>query len=107
IVSWSRSYRRGWLRPDVIGGLSAGAVVIPQAMAYATIAGMPAQVGLYTCLVPMICYAFLGGSRVLSFSTTSTIAVLVGTTLAQAGLPSSPRSRAGDLATLVFLVGVV
>lgn len=41
-------YRRTWLR----AGLSAGAVVIPQAMAYATIADMPVQIGLYTCLVP-------------------------------------------------------
>ncbi len=43
-------YQRGWLRGDVIAGLAAGTVVIPQAMAYATIAGLPVEIGLYTCM---------------------------------------------------------
>ena len=51
------------MRGDVIGGLAAGTVVIPQAMAYATIAGLPVEIGLYTCMVPMVVYALLGGSR--------------------------------------------
>ena len=62
--------------------LAAGTVVIPQAMAYATIAGLPVEVGLYTCMLPMIVYALLGGSRSLSISTTSTIAILTASTLA-------------------------
>ena len=49
--------------PDVIAGLTAAAVVVPKAMAYATIAGLPVQVGLYTALVPMVIYALLGTSR--------------------------------------------
>jgi MFS superfamily sulfate permease-like transporter len=59
-------YRRDRLGGDVLAGLTAGAVVIPQAMAYATIAGLPVQVGLYTCMVPMLVYAFLGGSRAIA-----------------------------------------
>ena len=47
------SYRKEWLRPDVIAGLTTDAVVIPKAMAYATIAGLPVQVGLYTAFLPM------------------------------------------------------
>jgi high affinity sulfate transporter 1 len=97
-------YRRAWLGPDVVAGLSAGAIVIPQAMAYAGIAGLPAQVGLYTCLVPALCYVVLGGSRALSFTTTSTIAVLAASTLAGAGFAGGPDAR--DLATLVLLTGV-
>ena len=69
-------YPREWLRPDLIAGLTAAAVVIPKAMAFATIAGLPVQVGLYTALVPMVVYAVLGTSRPLSVSTTTTIAVL-------------------------------
>jgi SulP family sulfate permease len=65
-LAWLSSYDRAWLAKDVIGGLAAGSVVIPQAMAYASIADLPAQVGLYTCMVPMVVYAFLGGSRTLS-----------------------------------------
>jgi SulP family sulfate permease len=56
-TGWLRSYQRSWLGKDVLGGLAAGAVVIPQAMAYATIADLPVQVGLSTCMVPMCRFA--------------------------------------------------
>jgi MFS superfamily sulfate permease-like transporter len=100
-----QGYQPSWWRLDLLAGLAAGTVVIPQAMAYATIAGLPVEIGLYTCMAPMVLYALLGGARALSVSTTSTIAVLVATTLA--GL--SPRSSAdllGDAFTLTALVGV-
>ncbi|MBP2675929.1 MAG: sodium-independent anion transporter, partial [Deltaproteobacteria bacterium] len=57
MIDWLKEYRREWLRPDVIAGLTTAAVVIPKAMAYATIAGLPVQVGLYTAFVPMLIYA--------------------------------------------------
>ena len=50
VPDWIRDYRSEWIRLDVIAGLTAAAVVIPKAMAYATIAGLPVQVGLYTAL---------------------------------------------------------
>ncbi|WP_243229235.1 SulP family inorganic anion transporter [Microbacterium sp. CIAB417] len=103
-------YRRAWLRADLVGGLSAGAVVIPQAMAYATIANLPVQVGLYTCIVPMLVYALLGGSRAMSVSTTSTIATLTATTLVTAGVAASaddPDAALGSLVTLTLLVGII
>src|SRR5215475_9777548 len=83
IVSWLRTYPKEWWRPDVIAGLTAAAVVIPKAMAYATIAGLPLQVGLYTVFVPMVVYAVLGTSRPLSVSTTTTIAILTAAELAR------------------------
>lgn len=82
ILNWLPGYRREWLRFDILAGLTASAVVIPQAMAYATIAGLPVQVGLYTALVPMLIYVLLGTSRPLSVSTTSTIAILTASQLA-------------------------
>jgi len=98
-------YQRSWLRIDVLAGLATGTVVIPQAMAYSTIAGLPVEIGLYTCMVPMLAYALLGGSRTLSVSTTSTIAVLVATTLA--GLtPRDSDELLSDAFTLTFLVGL-
>src|SRR5262245_33806997 len=81
IVEWLRSYRKEWWRPDVIAGLTAAAVVIPKAMAYATIAGLPLEVGLYTVFVPMVIYAVLGTSRPLSVSTTTTLAILAAAEL--------------------------
>lgn len=100
-------YDRAWLLPDVTAGLSAGAVVVPQAMAYATIADLPVQVGLYTCIVPMLVYALLGGSRAMSVSTTSTIATLTATTLVSAGVAASSDDTLGSLMALTLLVGVV
>src|SRR5512145_750329 len=94
-------------RRDVIAGLVAAAVVLPKAMAYATVAGLPVAVGLYTAFVPMVIYALLGTSRVLSVSSTTTLAILAGT---QLGL-SVPDGDAAKLitatATLAALVGVM
>ena len=82
MLDWLVGYRKDWLSPDIIAGLIAAAVVIPKAMAYATVAGLPVQAGLYTALVPLVIYAVLGSSRVLSVSTTTTIAILTGANLA-------------------------
>ena len=76
LPEWLVSCRADWLRPDIVAGLTTGAVIIPKAMAYAMMAGLPVQVGLYTALVPMVIYAVLGTSRVLSVSTTTTLAIL-------------------------------
>lgn len=75
-LRWIGSYRAAYLRSDLVAGVTTAAVVIPQAMAYATIAGLPLEAGLYCALVPMAVYAFLGTSRPLSVSTTSTISLL-------------------------------
>ena len=60
------------LRFDMVAGLTAAAVVLPKAMAYATVAGLPVAVGLYTAFIPMVIYAVLGSSAVLSVSSTTT-----------------------------------
>ena len=63
LPEWVVSDGRNGLQADVLAGLSTGAVIIPKAMAYAMIAALPVQVGLYTALVPMVIYAVLGTSR--------------------------------------------
>ncbi|WP_282846564.1 SulP family inorganic anion transporter [Microbacterium oxydans] len=107
LFSTVEGYRREWVVRDVVAGLSAGAVVIPQGMAYATIANLPVQVGLYTCILPMLVYAFLGGSRAMSVSTTSTIATLTATTLVSAGVAAGSDDAIGSLMMLTLLVGVI
>ncbi|WP_315104623.1 SulP family inorganic anion transporter [uncultured Microbacterium sp.] len=107
LLSTLDGYQRRWIVRDVLAGLSAGAVVVPQAMAYATIADLPVQVGLYTCIVPMLVYALLGGSRAMSVSTTSTIATLTATTLVSAGVAAGADDAIGALMMLTLLVGVV
>jgi high affinity sulfate transporter 1 len=102
-----RRFRREWLRPDLLAGLTTAAVVVPKSLAYATIAGLPVQIGLYTAFVPMVIYALLGTSRVLSVSTTTTIAILTGSALGLA----VPGGEAGELAlaaaTLAVMVGLI
>lgn len=95
------------LRFDVVAGLTAAAVVLPKAMAYATVAGLPVAVGLYTAFVPMLVYALLGSSRVLSVSSTTTLAILAGTQLALVVPDGDPARLITATATLTALVGVV
>jgi high affinity sulfate transporter 1 len=95
------------LRFDVIAGLTAAAVVLPKAMAYATVAGLPASVGLYTAFVPMIVYALLGTSRVLSVSSTTTLAILAGTELGLVVPDGDPGRLIIATATLTALTGAL
>ncbi len=104
---WIVSYKKEWLRPDVIAGLTTAAVVIPNAMAYATIAGLPAQVGLYTAFLPMVIYAMLGTSRVLSVSTTTTLAILAGAQLGAVVPGGDAGSLLAASATFTLLVGAM
>ena len=95
------------LRFDVIAGLTAAAVVLPKAMAYATVAGLPVAVGLYTAFIPMVIYALLGSSRVLSVSSTTTLAILAGTQLGLAVPDGDPAKLVTVTATLTMLVGAM
>jgi len=92
---------------DVIAGLVAAAVVLPKAMAYATVAGLPVAVGLYTAFVPMVIYALLGSSRVLNVSSTSTLAILTATQLALVVPDGDPAKLLAATAALTALVGVL
>lgn len=107
VLEWVRSYQAPWLAPDLVAGATAAAVVIPKALAYATIAGLPVQVGLYTALVPMAVYAILGSSRPLSVSTTTTIAILTGAALAPLAPSLGPAGLLVACATLTLLVGAI
>lgn len=98
--------RGGLLRLDIVAGLTAAAVVVPKALAYATIAGLPVQVGLYTASVPMVVYALLGSSRPLSVSTTTTIAILTGAELGRV-VPNGGADLVTASATLAVLVGAM
>ena len=95
------------LRFDIVAGLTAAAVVLPKAMAYATVAGLPVAVGLYTAFIPMVTYALLGSSRVLSVSSTTTLAILAGTQLGLAVPDGDAAKLVTATATLSALVGAM
>ena len=107
LPDWLIGYQKDWLRPDVIAGLTTAAVVIPKAMAYATIAGLPVQVGLYTAFLPMVIYAVLGTSRVLSVSTTTTLAILAAAELGEVVPGGDPAALLRASAMLTLLVGAM
>lgn len=92
---------------DLVAGLTAACVVIPTAVGNAAVAGLPVVVGLYTALVPMIVYAVSGSSRVLTVTSTSTLAILVGTQLKSAVPDGDPQRLVVASATLALLVGVL
>ena len=107
LFDWLPNYRKEWLRFDLVAGLTTSAVVIPKAMAYATIAGLPVQVGLYTAFVPIVIYAVLGTSRPLSVTTTTTIAILTGAALGEA-VPNGDASALLEVtALLTLMVGAI
>ncbi|AHX13503.1 sulfate transporter [Dyella jiangningensis] len=107
LLAWLRGYDRSWTRSDLLAGVTASAIVVPKALAYATVAGLPIQVGLYTCFVPMLVYALVGTSRPLSVSTTTTLAILTSTALAQAVPNADAAELAKATAMLCMLTGAM
>ncbi len=107
LPTWLTSYRKEWFRPDVIAGVTTAAVIIPKAMAYATIAGLPVQVGLYTAFLPMVIYAVLGTSRVLSVTTTTTIAILAAAELDEVVPGADVPTLLAATAMLTLMVGAM
>jgi sulfate permease, SulP family len=107
LLDWLPHYRKDWLRLDIVAGLTTAAVVVPKSLAYATIAGLPIQVGLYTSFVPLLVYAVLGTSRPLSVTTTTTIAILTGAALGEAVPTGDPAALLQASAILTLLVGAV
>ena len=86
-------YERAWLRGDILAGLTVAAYLIPQCMAYAELAGLPAVVGLWAVLAPMTVYAIFGSSRQLSVGPESTTAVMTAAVLVPLAAGDPPLRR--------------
>jgi sulfate permease, SulP family len=107
LPEWLLNYRAQWIQGDLIAGLTTAAVVIPNALAYATLAGLPVEAGLYTAFIPMLVYALTGTSRVLSVSTTTTLSILTTSALAHVAAGSGRAELLAAAATLGVLVGLL
>jgi SulP family sulfate permease len=81
ILGWLPQYKLSWLRSDIVAGLAVWAVLVPTAMAYAGIAGVPPLIGLYTVPIPLIAYAIFGTSRTLVIGPDSATALISGVTV--------------------------
>src|SRR5512135_1076519 len=113
ILAWLPRYDRAWLRFDVIAGLTLWGLVVPEAMAYAGIAGLPPQAGLYTLVVALLIYALLGTSRHTVVSATSSTAALLASSVAAAlvasaaAVASDPETYQAYASAFVLVTGLV
>ncbi len=99
IIGWVKTYRREWLRDDLLSGMVVGMIMIPVAMAYAQMAGVPPQAGLYAAIVGMTAYALLATSRHMKVTTSSTMSIM--------SLAVVAPLAAGDPATLMALTSAL
>ncbi|KAI8137172.1 sulfate transporter family-domain-containing protein [Fennellomyces sp. T-0311] len=102
IVDWLPKYNLNWLYGDLICGITIGAVVVPQSMAYAKIALLPPQYGLYSSFVGVVIYPFLGTSKDISIGTTAIMSLLVSQIFL--GIESTPQYQSGEWTQHQFAV---
>src|ERR1700760_1572460 len=97
-ASWIAAYRVSWLPHDTVAGLTLAAYAIPVSLAYATLAGLPPQVGIYGYLLGGLGYALLGSSRQLAIGPTSAISLMIAATVA--GMAEGDAARYAQIASL-------
>ena len=113
ILGWLPRYDRAWLSLDIIAGLTLWGLVVPEAMAYAGLAGLPPQAGLYTLVVSLLLYALLGTARHLSVGPTSATAALLASSVASALVAtaavnaSDPETYQAYATAFVLVTGVI
>ncbi len=100
-----KNYDKTIFRGDLIAGVTVGIMLIPQGMAYALIAGLPPEYGLYAALVPLIIYAFMGTSRHLAVGPVALVALLVASAVSP--LAESPEEYIALSILLALMVGVI
>jgi high affinity sulfate transporter 1 len=106
ITAWLPTYPREYLRSDIISGVTVWGVMVPVAMAYAEMAGLPPEAGLYTAFAALLGYAIFGTSRQLKVTTSSTMAVMSAAVVV-AMAPRDPATYAALTAALALTVGVI
>ena len=106
ILEWLPKYQLAWLRPDIIAGLTVWAVLVPEAMAYAGIAGVHPIIGLYTVPIPLIAYAIFGTSRTMIIGPDSATALISGVTIGAVVAKHGSAPFEALTAALAVMVGV-
>lgn len=104
-AQWLAEYRASWLRPDIIAGVTLAAYAIPVSLAYAALAGLPPQAGIYGYMLGGIGYALLGTSRQLAVGPTSAISLMIAASVGT--LAAGDAARYGQIASLVAVAVAV
>ncbi|KAK3287873.1 hypothetical protein CYMTET_4637 [Cymbomonas tetramitiformis] len=107
-TKWLRTYdHKAYLQDDLIAGLTVGIMIVPQSMAYALIAGLPTQYGLYSSIIPIYIYALFGSSRQLAVGPVALVSLLVEAGLRNLGVDEDDEEEYAAYAhTLAFLCGM-
>jgi high affinity sulfate transporter 1 len=106
-VAAARGYQREWLRSDLVAGLVLAAILVPQGMAYAELAGLPAVTGLYTTIACLVGYAIFGPSRVLVLGPDSSVSPLIFAAIAPLIVAKDPGSAIALAGMLALMVGLI
>ena len=106
ITGWIPSYQLGWLRFDIIAGLTLWGILVPEAIAYAGMAGAPAQAGLYALIFSLPLFAIFGTSRQLAVAATSSTSIMIAAVIAPV-MGDNPDQYPAMLAALVISVGAI
>lgn len=114
ILDWGLHYQKENLAGDITAGIIVGSVLVPQAMAYALLAGLPPEIGLYASIAPPIVYAFFGTSRLISVAPVALDSLMTGAaiaplaaTLATQNTPEYIQIYVGLALLLALMVGVI
>lgn len=106
ILDWGRRYDRATLVSDLLAAVIVTLMLIPQSLAYASLAGLPPEVGLYASVVPLLLYALFGTSRVLAVGPVAVVSLMTATAVAEYAVPGSPQYWSVAI-TLAFLSGAM
>src|SRR6188508_165339 len=106
-VRAARTYQRPWLRSDLVAGLVLAAILVPQGMAYAELAGLPAVTGLYTTIGCLVGYAVFGPSRVLVLGPDSSVSPLIFAAIVPLMATDDPKTAIALAGMLALLVGII
>ncbi|KPQ22321.1 MAG: Sulfate permease family protein, partial [Rhodobacteraceae bacterium HLUCCA24] len=106
ILQWSRGYTRDTLTSDVVAAVIVTIMLIPQSLAYALLAGLPAEMGLYASILPLVAYAIFGTSRALAVGPVAVISLMTAAAIANLGI-TDPAQYAAAAITLAFLSGAI
>lgn len=106
ILTWSRSYDRDTLTSDAVAAVIVTIMLIPQSLAYALLAGLPPEMGLYASILPLVAYAIFGTSRALAVGPVAVVSLMTAAAVGNLGL-QSPAEYAAAAITLAFISGVL
>ena len=106
ILDWGRNYRRDTFTSDMVAAVIVTIMLIPQSLAYALLAGLPAEMGLYASILPLVAYAIFGTSRALAVGPVAVVSLMTAAAIGKLGL-ASPAEYAAAAIVLAFLSGLV